>query len=376
MGDAAVPRKKVLFVLTCLGGGGAQRVVIRLLRRLDRRKYAPHLVLLERKGVFLADIPPDVPVFDLDRYGAGGRFRWIVDFARLVRREKPDAVVSFLWFANAASVLARFMARSRSALVLSERISVEGASEGVVDDLLRRLCLGFLYRSADRIVPNTEAMRRQMLDRYAFDGDKVVAIPNPVDIDEIVAKAEAGGNSGSGGDPMPLVVGMGRLVAQKGFDILIRATALSRNRFRVDLLGEGGDERLLRALALELGVSGRVAFSGFQPDPYSRLREAAVFALPSRFEGFPNALVEAMALGVPCVATRCPTGPEEIITDGVDGLLVPVGDPGAMASAIDRLLGDASLRGRLGRAGRERVREYEAGRIVRRFESLIDEVTA
>ncbi len=376
MDGADVSKKKVLFVLPSLDGGGAQRVVIRLLRMFDRRKYAPQLVLIEREGVFLSEVPPDVPVFDLGRYGAGGRLKWLGRFASLVRDEKPDAILSFLWFANSASVLARFMARSGCALLLSERLSIEGATEGVLDDLVRRVALSLLYPSADRIVPNTEAMRRQLLARHPYGAAKVVAIPNPIGVDEIVAMAGPGEEGAGADDAAPLVAGMGRLVPQKGFDLLIRAMALSRTPFRLVLLGKGSEEERLRGLARGLGIAARVEFAGFQCNPYVRLRKASVFVLPSRFEGFPNALVEAMALGVPCVSTRCPTGPEEIVTDGVDGLLVPAEDPAAIAVAIDRLLGDAALRGRLGRAGRERVGEYEAGRIVRRFEALVDEVTA
>lgn len=376
MAGGAASGKKVLFVLPSMDGGGAQRVVIRILRAIDRRKYSPRLILLQGKGVFLSQVPPDVPILELGQYGGGGRLMWMGNFVRVLRRERPDAVLSFLWFANSASVIARFMARSPSALVLSERISLERTSEGVLDDLLRRAGFRLLYPAADRVVPNTEAMRRQLLERYAFAADKVVAIPNPLDIDEILAKAEEGRDVRRGGGGMPLVAGMGRFVPQKGFDLLIRAMALSRTAFRLIVLGEGSDEGRLRSLAGELGVSGRVDFAGFQANPYARLRDASVFVLPSRFEGFPNALVEAMALGIPCVSTRCPTGPEEIITDGVDGLLAPVEDPAAIAGAIDRLLDDAALRERLGRAGRERVREYDAPRIVRRFEALIDEVTA
>jgi GalNAc-alpha-(1->4)-GalNAc-alpha-(1->3)-diNAcBac-PP-undecaprenol alpha-1,4-N-acetyl-D-galactosaminyltransferase len=167
---------------------------------------------------------------------------------------------------------------------------------------------------------------------------------------------------------------MGRLSRQKGFDILIRAMAEVRSRARLVLIGEGPEEGMLRDLAARVGVSERVAFTGFLANPYPALAGASVFALPSRYEGFPNALVEAMSLGVPCVASRCPTGPEEIVTDGVDGILVPVEDPRALAAAVNRLLDDAALRDRLGRAARERARVYDAPEVVRRFEALLDEV--
>jgi glycosyltransferase involved in cell wall biosynthesis len=203
----------------------------------------------------------------------------------------------------------------------------------------------------------------------------VSVVQNPLEIEEIVAQGEDGRRGDARPSGLPLVLGIGRLSREKGFDLLICAAAEARRPFRLILLGEGPGGKGLRELAGRLGVADRVEFPGFQGNPYAWLRAAAAFVLPSRYEGFPNSLLEAMALGVPCVATRCPTGPEEIVTDDVDGLLVPVEDPGALAAAIDRLLGDPELRERLGRAARERVRAYDAPGMVRRFESLIEEVT-
>ena len=101
-----------------------------------------------------------------------------------------------------------------------------------------------------------------------------------------------------------------------------------------------------------------------------------MFVLSSRYEGFPTALVEAMAIGLPCIATRCPTGPEDIITDDVDGLLAPVENPEGIAQRIELLLAEPSIRARLGKAASERVREFDAPEITRRYEDLLDETTA
>ncbi|HBO70209.1 MAG TPA: hypothetical protein DD658_08815 [Deltaproteobacteria bacterium] len=366
-------RKKVFFVLHYLAGGGTERVVVRILHSLDRARFHPFLVVFQKKGVFLSELPQDVQVFDLDRYGSGGRFVWIYRFAKLIRKENPDMLFSFLWFVNLVAIVARFLSRVRCRLVVSERVSIDGAREGYLEDMLRRAGIFLLYSSADRIVPNSVWMGKQLVDRFGIPPRKVVAIPNPVDIDRIEARAREAKPVIAEESTMPLVIGMGRLTPQKGFDLLIRSMTFSRFPFRLVLIGEGEDQDRLQALSLKLGVTDRVVFTGFQTNPYPSLARAAVFALSSRFEGFPNALVEAMTLGIPCVSTRCPTGPEEIITDGVDGLLVPVEDSRALAGAIDRLLSDEKLRKKIGLAGRERVREFDVPRIMRRFESLIEE---
>lgn len=369
-------KTRVLFVIGLLAGGGAERVVLRILKRLDRRRFEPALLLVEKQGRFLADVPSDIPVLDCGRRAAGGRLAWIARFVRFLRRERPDVVVSFLWFPNIVAAIARAISGIPCRLVLSERVTIEGSREGLVTEFVRRTGIRLLYRGADRIVPNSAAMGRQFVDRFGIPERKVAVIPNPVDIDTIAALSREGEEVGGVIGAPAVIVGMGRLSRQKGFDILMRAMAEVRPRASLVLVGEGPEEGALRDLARQVGVSERVAFAGFLGNPYPVIAGASVFVLPSRYEGFPNALVEAMSLGVPCVASRCPTGPEEIVTDGVDGLLVPVDDPWAVAAAVNRLLDDAALRDRLGRAARDRARAYDAPEVVRRFEALLDEVTA
>ena len=263
---------------------------------------------------------------------------------------------------------------SKTRLILSERSTVLGSREGFPEEAIRRLAIRFLYRAGERIFVNSDSLRSQFTEHFGFPREKVCTIHNPLDIDRILAQSTEGGDPVSGGTLGGSVVGMGRFSGEKGFDILIRAMARVSAPAKLLLLGEGKDERKLRSLAEKLGASVKVDFLGFRKNPYPVLRGATVFVLPSRYEGFPNGLAEAMALGIPCVATRCKTGPEELIADGENGLLVPVEDPETMAGAIDRLLGDPVLRKRMGTAARMSVERYNVDEIVRLFESLIESV--
>jgi len=367
-------KKKLFVVIGKLGGGGAEHVVIRILRHLDRERFLPVLVLFEREGVLLDEVPADVPILDCGRRREGGAFRWLGRFATFLRRESPDVVLSFMWFTNAVTLLSRLVSGARCRFIVSERMTVIGSDEGFVAEFLRRISIRMLYPTAERIVCNSSAMRRHFVDRFRIPENKVVSIPNPVEIEEIRRKS---GQSGTGMQlpgNMPVVVGMGRLSREKGFDILIRAAGKSSVSFHLLLVGEGKEKESLGRLVRSLGISERVTFAGYRSNPYPYLGLASVFVLPSRYEGFPNSLVEAMALGLPCIATRCPTGPEEIIVDGETGLLVPVEDPEATARAIDRLLEDPSLRDRLGNAALESVKRIDAPRIVLQYESLLEEV--
>lgn len=363
---------EVFFFIHHLSGGGAERVVVRLVRALDRGRFRPSLVLFERRGEYLGAVPEDVPILDCARYGAGGRWRWFFTFVGFLRHRRPDVVVSFLWFPSALAVIGRFFAGTRCGLIVSERLTVEGSQEGLLTEWLRRLVIRVLYPWADRVVPNSEATAVQLCRRFSLPREKVIPLANPFDLEEIRGQAQGGKPSAS--DAAPAVVAMGRLTRQKGFDLLLRALPRAQRPFQLCLLGQGPEEASLRALGGALGCADRVEFAGFLENPYPRLLRASVFVLSSRYEGFPNALVEAMALGLPCVATRCPTGPEEIITDGVDGLLVPVEDPDALAAAIDRLLADPALRARLGEAAARRARDFDLPVVVRQFEALFEEV--
>jgi glycosyltransferase involved in cell wall biosynthesis len=172
------------------------------------------------------------------------------------------------------------------------------------------------------------------------------------------------------------VVAAGRLVAQKGFDTLLRAFRRLRDArpARLVVLGEGPLRGELSALRDRLGLGDDVDFPGFVTNPYAVFARSACFALSSRFEGFGNVLVEAMACGTPVVTTRCPSGPPEIVTDGVDGLLVPVDDDAALAAAVGRVLADPAVAGALSRAGRVRAADFAADRVAGAYRTLFGEV--
>jgi GalNAc-alpha-(1->4)-GalNAc-alpha-(1->3)-diNAcBac-PP-undecaprenol alpha-1,4-N-acetyl-D-galactosaminyltransferase len=201
----------------------------------------------------------------------------------------------------------------------------------------------------------TESVRGWALEFLA--AERVHVIPNPVLAPPPAGKPPADLPAG------PLVVAMGRLHSDKGFDHLLRAVAPSLERhpeWSLVVLGDGPDRAALEGLARELGIAGRARFPGRVAAPDAVLRQAALFVLSSRFEGFPNALVEAMACGVAVVSTDCRSGPAEIVRQGVDGVLVPPGDPEALGAAIERLISDPAERARLAARAPEVVARFGA----------------
>jgi glycosyltransferase involved in cell wall biosynthesis len=197
-----------------------------------------------------------------------------------------------------------------------------------------------------------------------FARSRAAVIPNPV------RDMSAHGGRAT---PEQRILAVGRLTAQKGFDVLLRAFArLAREHPRclLTIAGEGPDLRALKAQAAGLGIADRVEFPGWIAEPGVLLERTAVFVMSSRYEGFPNALLEAMACGVPVVSTRW-RGAEEMVTDGVDGLLVAVDSEIELADAIERVLKDGETRERLGRAGRTVAERYRLATIIEQWDAVL-----
>jgi glycosyltransferase involved in cell wall biosynthesis len=227
------------------------------------------------------------------------------------------------------------------------------------------------YQQADTVTANT---RRALHDMGDYVGlAKMAFVPNPV----ALTNAKSNGNgkhAASAVKTSPFILTVGRLVDDKALDILLEAFARASDDFkewRLSVVGEGllGDS--LRAQAQALGIAGRVDWHGVVRDPYLFYRAAHVFALPSRVEGTPNALLEAMSCGLAVVVSDGAPGPLELVEDGVTGLVVPVNDPVQLAAALRRLGNDGALRRRLGAAARERVTEYDLPSALATWESVV-----
>lgn len=373
--------KTIFFVISTLSGGGAERVMLNILTHINRVKFRPVLVLFERKGELLSHLPPEIRVETLKRKKAKYGLQWLVFFrlAQLLKKERPEALVSFMWYPNLVSLLAKLLSRSDCKVIVSERSSLSLCYEGRVAEFLRHCTVRFFYRRADAVTVNSVAMAEELMRMFRFPQDRLAVIHNPVDIDRIRRLGREEVSRPWFGDNMPTIAAVGRLSREKGFSYLLAAMKIMVSRgipCRLILLGRGQEEDSLRDTAKALQIEDRVIFHGFQENPYKYMARSALFVLPSLYEGFPNALLEAMALGVPSIATRCPTGPAEIIRDGVDGILVPSADEKALADAVERLLRDRDLRKKLSEAGKKRVEEFRVETIVRQYEDLIERACA
>jgi glycosyltransferase involved in cell wall biosynthesis len=218
------------------------------------------------------------------------------------------------------------------------------------------------YRRADFIIGISKGVAHEVVDALKVPGWKVRAIHNPAYSNQV---SEADDSTGGFLKEGIVILGVGRLVPQKDFSTLLRAfTRVRRIRqAHLIILGEGKERKKLKTLARKLGVQDDVSMPGFENNPFAYMRSASIFVLSSRWEGFGNVLIEAMACGTPVVATDCQSGPAEILEGGRWGRLVPVGDDQAMADAILQALEKPTDREAL----QERAREFSPERIVPQY---------
>lgn len=279
--------------------------------------------------------------------------RMVLGLRVLIRRARYDHVLAMQTAANVVAVLA-MLGLSRP--VVSERVDPREHQLPLAWRIMRKLT----YRRVRALVIQTENLR-PWGERIVGPRIKVWVVPNPICID--VPDAAPIDRPAD----VQTLIAVGRLARQKGFDLLLPAFALTRKEFpnwRLVIYGDGPEREALASLAADLDVLGAVQFPGFISPIRPALTAADAFVLPSRYEGFPNALLEAMSVGLPCIASDCRSGPRDIITTGIDGILVPPEDIDALGRALCLIMRDHALRDRLGSIAATSVQRFEAPRVL------------
>lgn len=371
-------RKKVLFVLPVMKGGGAEKVALSLLENLDRSRFEPRLALFNKEGEYLRNVPGDVEIFDLGKKSRLSFFSLILKLRRLVREQRPDVVLSSLYYPNMITVLSRLGTGAGPRVILSEHSNHKKLLRYKrFSGLVRRL-MAFTYRRADRIVTVSAALKDDLVSDLGVAQERIDVIYNPTDnaaVQELSAEEVSHPFFDDGGEGF-VVVSVGRLTRAKNYEVLLEAMAAVRREApaRLIIVGHGELEASLKARTRELGLDDCVGFVGFQHNPYKWLKRSDLFVLASSWEGFGIATVEAMACGTPSIMSACHNGRNEIITDREDGLVVPVGDAAALSAAILELAGNEELREKLIRGGLARAGQFDSAQIVKRYEEVIDSV--
>lgn len=331
---------KIAIFLRYLGGGGAERVMLNLALGFLQQGYAVDLVLCKAWGPHLWKVPSGVSIIDLDtKY----TFSSILCLSSYLKSNHPLALISALHFTNEIAILAKLISNSSTKLIISEHNTLSRSIQQSAKfrKFLILFCVKFLYRFADGIVSVSKASAFDLCKITKLAQSKIRCIYNPVLTPDLLLKSkEKITHSWFQSQEIPVILGVGKLEPQKDFFTLIHAFARVRKIIpcRLAILGWGPEQTQLEKLISDLGVSQDAKLFGYVDNPFPYMSLSKVFVLSSAWEGLPTVLIEAMALGVPVIATDCPGGTAEILKGGKYGTLIAVGDVEALSEAIIDLL--------------------------------------
>jgi glycosyltransferase involved in cell wall biosynthesis len=367
--------RKVLFLIPNLSGGGAERVMSNLLNYFSN-EFKVSAVFFNNNHVY--PLPNDCKVYyldnDLPRIGFIKKLMRIIYLRNVIKKEKLDVALSFL--ANLYLITsAIFPRRLNVKLIIAEHNTISYILKFSKNKTLKKILSKALYKKVDNIIAVSKGVKEDLMKTFNLPQEKIKVIYNPHDIDKIQKLSKEQINHPWLVDKKyPVMINVGRLTYQKGQDILLKAFKIVSEKIesRLIILGEGPLLKQLKDLAKELGIENKVDFVGFQKNPFAFIARSDVFVLSSRWEGFPNVLIEAMACGVPVISTDCPSGPNEIIENGVNGLLVPI-EVDKLAESIIWILTNIEFSKRIARMGQESVRKYDKFKIFEDYLKVIQE---
>lgn len=363
-------KTKVLFFIYQMGGGGAARTLLNIINNLDRKKFTPVLVTLNYNGTYEDQLKNDVQFIKVKSKRLS---RSIFELARIIRTQKIDLIFSTIPRVNTIAILAKMLSFTNVKCVIREADNLGGSFK---TNLLLRF-FGFMYKFSDQIVSLSEGVKQNLVERYKVKEEDIEVIYNPVDILAIKERIQLG-EIDEKDRPIfktnkKIIVTAGRLVPQKDHNTLLQAFAQVNAQIPSELviLGSGPLKDLLKGLSSELNISDSVHFLGFKNNPYIYFKEADLFVLSSKHEGFSHVIAEALATGTPVVSTNCKSGPEEVLNKGEFGKLCSVGNKEEMAANMQHILNlsENELQN-IKNKGLNRANDFEALSIVKQYENL------
>ncbi|NJO99179.1 MAG: glycosyltransferase [Pleurocapsa sp. CRU_1_2] len=374
--DTGAP--KIAFLMQDVGLGGIERTVINLLCELHKYPISLDLVLFEKKGVLLPEVPPGVRIIELPN-ATSSRLRRVFPVMRYLKQEKPTVLISQLPQFNVIAAIAKTLTGIPANALLVEHIGFAPLEDHLKNNLKERIGLlnylrRFFYAKLDITVATvSQGLARELESNLHLKKGTIKVIYNPI-VDEktLLLKAQViPDHPWFQPDQPPVFLGVGRLAPQKDFATLIKAFSILRQKgesARLVILGEGDEREKLEALVTKLNLNTEVSLPGFTDNPYAYMSRATAFVLSSRFESFGLVVAEALACGCQIISTDCPYGPSEIINSGEYGRLVPVGNPKDLAEAMKQAINapvDSDLL-------RLRARDFSVEKIVSEYLRLIN----
>ena len=330
-------KKRILFIVGSLGGGGAEKFTINLLHELDHTKYDIHLCILKGHGIFESLLPRDITIHRLYKSKV---FKALIGANKLVRYVKPDIIFSNMFHVNILAVLTIYLNYGMTVTLLIRESTIP--SYRIKKDLVGQVhnkILKIIYgaRMITRVVSQCEAMKSDLVTNYNISNSKILVINNPININDLLKRSKLPPDYHIDKNYINMI-SIGRLERVKGYDRMIEIfSRLERNKYRLHIFGEGSQRPILQKMIIERGLQDEIIIPGFLINPHAMLTQMQVFLLSSRSDSFPNVILESLALGIPVIAYNCPGGINEIIDSGNNGYLVNDGDRTGYINTIERM---------------------------------------
>lgn len=364
---------RISLIISSLGSGGAERVLTGMANYFNRKGYEITVITYtsKKKDFYKLDKTINRKKLDLEK-NSRNILESSYNFARRITilrsaiiETNPDIVISFIDVCNILTLIA--LQGTKIPVIVSERTNPLVPRIRKFWRVLRRI----VYTRANYIVIQTEGLRG-WAEKH-IDSSKVVVIPNSLDQSRL-QNLDAAFNTTYEPSSVKKVISMGRFTHEKGHDLLIESLKPildSNNDWILEIIGDGPLKPKLNKLVSDLGLTDRVVFHGKVENPFKLIMDADIFVLPSRVEGFPNALLEAMALGKPCISFNCPSGPKDLI-DEDNGILVENGNVRELTTAIELCINSKLLRDKLGNNALKVRTKYNEKKIMSKWEKLLN----
>ena len=351
-------KKNILFLISSIGGGGAERVACRLVSEFAKNHNVYLMYFQEKENTYY--VSPKVNLIPFSKIEKEYNYNWcyipdinllrIREIEKIRRKYNINVTISFLYLPNILNVAAG----GCELKICSERNDPEGKGLDYYHEMISA------YEKADKVVFQTNYTK----NKFSFQiKNKSVIIPNPICVTCLADKRSK-----------KKIVGVGRLVPQKNHELLIKSFSIFHkihNEYILEIYGIGPLLDELKLLVKQLGLKNYIYFNGFSNDVHEKIKDAEQFVLSSNFEGMPNALMEAMMMGLPCISTNC-SGVSEIIEHEKNGILVEKGDVEGLAREMIRLCEYNELREKIGKNAKIKAEEWKLDKIVQKWEALFD----
>jgi len=364
-------KRKICFFVHDLSGGGAERVLIRLLHRISRSEFEIDLLLVKKKGIYLDKIPSYVKLKSLNVKRTRYLFKNIFSFFR--SSDYDDIIIFNINNINFIVLVASIFFKNKFRFICREATVLSFILKEYKFPLSKILALlsKIAYSRIDKVIALSLDMERDLVDNFDVKSDKVTVIPNPIDFDEIEKyknqfKIKFQGSSNK-------IVYVGRIIPYKGIHLILNALSYVKNDYRFYIIGtETPDQseykNYLIKLIKELAIEDKVIFEGYMPNTLPYLVGASMLVMASSFEGFPNVGIESNAVGTPIVAFDAPGGLKDIVKNGYNGWLVKQGDIEELANKIDHVIENPLNRDAIIAYTKSR---YSIENIIKSYEDLI-----